>query len=47
MTDQTYPPGVLCWVDTEQQDVEAATKFYGGLFGWREDAAPPEHRPGT
>ena len=30
----TYPPGVPCWVDTWQPDVDAATEFYGGLFGW-------------
>ncbi len=29
MTNRTYPPGVPCWVDTEQSDVEAATAFYG------------------
>ena len=42
MTDRTYPPGVPCWVDTEQPDVQAATAFYGGIFGWTyEDAMPP------
>jgi predicted enzyme related to lactoylglutathione lyase len=30
-------------VDTAQPDPEAATKFYGGLFGWEfEDAMPPD-----
>jgi len=29
-----YPPGVPCWVDTWQPDVDAAATFYGGLFGW-------------
>jgi predicted enzyme related to lactoylglutathione lyase len=29
-----YPPGVPCWVDTEQPDPEAAAGFYGDLFGW-------------
>lgn len=39
---RTYPQGVPCWIDTEQPDVEAATEFYGGLFGWTfEDAMPP------
>lgn len=52
MTEQpavprTYLPGVPCWVDTEQADVEAARDFYGGLFGWTfEDAMPPD-APGT
>jgi uncharacterized protein len=41
VTDRTYPDGVPCWVDTEQPDVEAATKFYAGLFGWTfEDVMP-------
>ena len=40
---RTYPHGVTCWVDAAQPDVDAATRFYGGLFGWGfEDAAPPE-----
>jgi predicted enzyme related to lactoylglutathione lyase len=39
---RTYPPGVTCWVDTEQPDLEAATAFYGGLFGWTlTDVVPP------
>jgi uncharacterized protein len=29
-----YPVGVPCWIDTSQRDLEAATRFYGGLFGW-------------
>jgi predicted enzyme related to lactoylglutathione lyase len=40
---RTYPAGVPCWVDSQQPDVGAAMKFYGGLFGWEFDAgaAPP------
>src|SRR4051794_41726603 len=35
-----YIPGVPCWVDTAHPDPEAATAFYGGLFGWTfEDVA--------
>jgi predicted enzyme related to lactoylglutathione lyase len=38
-----YIPGVPCWVDTTQPDPEAATRFYGDLFGWKfEDVMPPE-----
>ena len=38
-----YIPGVPCWIDTTQPDPEAATAFYGGLFGWEfEDLMPPE-----
>jgi len=29
-----FYPGVPCWIDTGQPDPEAATKFYGSLFGW-------------
>jgi predicted enzyme related to lactoylglutathione lyase len=39
---RTYPAGVTCWVDTEQPDLEAATEFYAGLFGWSlTDVVPP------
>jgi uncharacterized protein len=37
-----YEPGVPCWVDTWQPDVEAAVSFYSELFGWgAEDTMPP------
>ena len=40
---RTYPPGVSCWIDTDQPDPEAASRFYGGLFGWTfENVAPPD-----
>jgi predicted enzyme related to lactoylglutathione lyase len=29
-----YAPGVPCWVDTWQDDADAAAAFYTGLFGW-------------
>jgi hypothetical protein len=29
-----YPPGVPCWVDTLQPDVDGAMRFYGDLMGW-------------
>ena len=36
-----YIPGVPCWIDTTHPDPEAATGFYGGLFGWEfEDVMP-------
>ncbi|MDP2710733.1 MAG: VOC family protein [Solirubrobacteraceae bacterium] len=42
-----YPAGVPCYIDIEQPDPEAATEFYGGLFGWEfEDRVPadlPDH----
>lgn len=38
-----YVPGVPCWVDTSQQDPEAALAFYGQLLGWDlEQVMPPE-----
>ncbi len=49
---RTYPEGVTSWVDTEQDDVDAAADFYSGLFGWTfTEATPPgvpfryRHRP--
>jgi predicted enzyme related to lactoylglutathione lyase len=41
-----YPPGVPCWVDTPQPDPEAATRFYGGLFGWEFENQMPDDAPG-
>lgn len=42
MNQRTYPPGVPCWIDTEQPDIGAAAEFYAGLFGWTyEDVLPP------
>ncbi len=37
-----YIPGVPCWVDTSQPDLDAALRFYGGLFGWEFEDAMPE-----
>jgi uncharacterized protein len=42
-----YPPGVPCWVDTAQPDPEAATRFYGGLFGWEFEDQMPSDAPGN
>src|SRR5687767_727873 len=41
-----YPPGVPCWVDTEQPDVDAAAAFYGALFGWEFEDRMPADAPG-
>ncbi|WP_254678731.1 VOC family protein [Arthrobacter sp. 24S4-2] len=42
VTGRTYPPGVPSWVDTGQPDMDAAIRFYGGLFGWEfEEALVP------
>lgn len=35
MSDRSsYEPGTPCWVDVGTPDIEAAARFYGGLFGW-------------
>jgi predicted enzyme related to lactoylglutathione lyase len=36
-----YPSGVPCWVDVLEPDPVAATRFYGGLFGWEFDGPGP------
>jgi uncharacterized protein len=38
---ETYQPGVPCWVDTLQPDVDAALRFYAALFGWEFDGPGP------
>jgi hypothetical protein len=40
-----YIPGVPCWVDTAHPDPEAATAFYGGLFGWAFEEVSPADAP--
>lgn len=42
-----YPQGVPCWVDTEQPDPVAASRFYAGLFGWEFHDAMPPGAPGS
>lgn len=42
-----YPPGVPCWVDTEQPDPQAAAEFYRGLFGWSIADRMPAGAPGV
>jgi predicted enzyme related to lactoylglutathione lyase len=35
MSERTsYAPGTPCWADLGTPDIEAAARFYGGLFGW-------------
>lgn len=39
---RTYPEGVPSWVGLDVPDLDAATAFYGPLFGWTfEPAGPP------
>jgi uncharacterized protein len=43
---RSYPHGVTCWIDTEQPDLDAAGRFYTGLFGWTlTDAMPAGASP--
>jgi hypothetical protein len=47
-TRDRYPAGVPCFVDTLSSDVDAAKRFYAGVFGW-EFAGPgamPDDPPG-
>jgi uncharacterized protein len=44
---RTYPHGVTCWIDTEQPDLPAASRFYSGLFGWTLTDAVPAGAPGS
>ena len=45
---ESYPAGVPCFVDTSQRDVEAAQRFYSGLFGWEyEERMPGQYWMGT
>ncbi len=44
---RTYPFGVPSWVDTSQPNPQAATQFYGGLFGWTFTEAMPPGAPGS
>ena len=47
-TRDSYPAGVPCFVDTLTSDLDAAKRFYAGVFGW-EFAGPgamPDDPPG-
>lgn len=41
-----YPAGVPCWIDAAYPDAPAATRFYGGLFGWEFEDRIPADAPG-
>jgi uncharacterized protein len=44
---RTYPQGVTCWIDSEQPDLQAASRFYAGLFGWTLTDAVPAGASGS
>jgi uncharacterized protein len=47
-TRDGYPAGVPCFVDTSQRDVDAARRFYSGLFGWEfEERMPGQYYVAT
>jgi uncharacterized protein len=41
-----YEPGTPSWVDIGAPDVEKASAFYGGLFGWTFEPAGPVEETG-
>jgi predicted enzyme related to lactoylglutathione lyase len=41
----TYPAGVPCFVDSITDDLPAAQRFYGGVFGW--EFVGPGQTPGN
>jgi uncharacterized protein len=47
MPDVTqHPPGTPSWVDVTSPDLDAAARFYGGLFGWEAAEADPAGETG-
>ena len=42
-TRTTAPAGAPCWADLWTSDVDAARRFYAGLFGWEAGEPSPEH----
>lgn len=44
---RTYLTGVPCWVDVTASDLDEATRFYGGLFGWEFHDATPSDASGA
>ncbi|MGN6609297.1 MAG: VOC family protein [Jatrophihabitans sp.] len=40
--DTPWPPGYPCWVDLTTSDIDAASEFYRGLFGWELLGSGPE-----
>jgi hypothetical protein len=42
---RSYPAGVTSWIDVGEPDLDAATAFYGGLFGWTFEEATASGSP--
>jgi uncharacterized protein len=43
----SHPPGTINWVDFVSTDLDAATSFYTGLFGWETEDMPMPGGEGT
>lgn len=41
--DEPWPAGTPSWCDLTSSDTTLARRFYGELFGWQIDDAPPEY----
>jgi predicted enzyme related to lactoylglutathione lyase len=42
----SYVPGTPCWVDLATPDIEAAERFYWGLYGWKIPELPDSSEMG-
>jgi predicted enzyme related to lactoylglutathione lyase len=40
--DTAWPAGTPCWIDVAVDDIDKASTFYRGIFGWDVQAGPPE-----
>ena len=41
-----YEPGTPSWIDLGSPDIEASSRFYGGVFGWTFESAGPVEETG-
>ncbi len=39
---EAIPSGAPCWIDLFTSDPDRAAEFYGSIFGWTAEPAPPE-----
>src|SRR5215470_5179405 len=40
--DTPWPAGSACWIELVVEDIDKASKFYRGLFGWETRMEPPD-----
>jgi predicted enzyme related to lactoylglutathione lyase len=43
MLTTQFLPGSPCWIELDSPNLEAAKRFYGGLFGWEFEEQVPEY----